>query len=296
MTNAPEPRKTHVVRLVGTNSDGDVLQDIWIDVERIDQFTITTQIQISLPRLGLVNRWQEVIIRLKWRDDPTDPDRYIPEDKLDADQDQNIGRVHEIIKVCSPDEDDLENPTEWVAIKTIKHIDMRESDLDTQKRFVAKIVDAKGRKINPRRIDHYDTNIDDKAQAAFDADETLKAYVAVGHDNKGESAGYERDDSTKDEDQYIEHEVIELLSRNDSDHEYSTGGQFQEVQLKLKNQYLIDESAAAQLKEQGPDGINPPYRLDPFQNIINVQLGALAVEFGDKDKAPPSPPLPALPM
>ena len=36
MTNAPDSRQTHVVRIVGTNKDGDVLQDIWADVERID--------------------------------------------------------------------------------------------------------------------------------------------------------------------------------------------------------------------------------------------------------------------
>jgi hypothetical protein len=275
MTNAPEARQTHVVRLVGTNKDKEVLQDIWIDVERIDQFTITTQ--TSQP---VANQWQQINIKLKWRDDPTNPDRYIPENDLSADAD--TGRVHEIVKVCSPDEADLEHPTEWVPIKIIKHIDMRDSDLDLQKRFVTKTVEAKGREIKNRRIYHYDTNIDDKAQAAFDADETLKAYVTVGHDAESQSAGYERDDSTKDESQYVEHEVIMRISRNDSDSMYSTGGIFQESQLKLKNQYLIDESVEAKLAEQGPEGINPPYRLDPFQNIINCNFGGLAVEFGDK--------------
>ena len=296
MTNAPETRNTHVVRLVGTNANGDVLQDIWVDVERIDQMAITTQ--TSLPSSFTNNQWQEVFIRLIWRDDPTDKDLYIPEDKLDADQDQNTGRVHEIVKVCSPDEDDLAKPSEWVAIKTITHIDMRYSDLDAQKRFleVAKIVDAKGRKVDPRRIYHYDTNMDDKAQAAFDADATLKAYVTVGHDITGENEGYKRDDSTKDEDDYVEHEIIESLGRIDSDNFYSTGGQFQEVQFNLFNQYLIDESDPAKLDKNGPNDVNPPYRLDPFQNIINVNWGGLAVEFGDKDEAPPDPPLLALPM
>jgi hypothetical protein len=34
----------------------------------------------------------------------------------------------------------------------------------------------------------------------------------------------------------------------------------------------------------GPGGINPPYRLDPLQNIINISWGGegLAVEFHDK--------------
>ena len=57
--------------------------------------------------------------------------------------------------------------------------------------------------------------------------------------------------------------------------------------LGLKNQYLIDESDPAQFDQVGPNNINPPYRLDPFQNIINVNLGGLAVEFGDRAKDAP---------
>ena len=271
MTNAPENRKTHVARLTGTNSNGDVLEDVWVDVERIDQFEITTQ--TSLPQFNIENQWQEVQINLLWRDDPNG-DNYSPEDDLSSDDEQN-GRVHEIIKVCDPQNtDDLEHPDEWVPIKTIKHITMVQTGIgDSQKRFVAEAVDAKGRKVNPRRIYHYDANIDDDATAAFDAG--AKAYVVQGSD-------YQRDDSTKDEDQYAEHEVILHLLKNVNDETYSTGGDNQEVQLGLKNQYLIDESEPAKLDEVGPNGWNPPYRLDPFQNIINCSFGGLAVEFGDK--------------
>ena len=37
----------------------------------------------------------------------------------------------------------------------------------------------------------------------------------------------------------------------------------------------------------GETKIDPPYRLDPLQNIINISWGGLAVEFGDKDQDAP---------
>jgi hypothetical protein len=33
--------------------------------------------------------------------------------------------------------------------------------------------------------------------------------------------------------------------------------------------------------------VDPPWRLDPLQNIINVSWGGLAVEFGEKDHDAP---------
>jgi hypothetical protein len=275
VTKAPEKRKTHVVRLTGTNSDGAVLNDIWVDVERIDEMEIVTQ--TSLPQFNIENQWQEVNIKLRWRDDPNG-DNYSPENDLGSDDEEN-GRVHEIIRVCDPEtNDDLENPSEWVPVKTIKHMAVTQQDIgDSQKRFVARTLEAKGRKVDPRRMYHYDTNIDSDAQAAFDADNSLRAYVVQG-------SNYQRDDGSKDQGQYVEHEIIMYLTKNINEETFSTGGDNQEVELRLDkgNQYLIDQSEPAQLNKVGPNGWNPPYRLDPFQNIINCQFGGLAVEFFDR--------------
>jgi hypothetical protein len=52
-------------------------------------------------------------------------------------------------------------------------------------------------------------------------------------------------------------------------------------QVKLKNQFLIDVSQDPQ-GPNGPNDIDPPYRLDPLQNIVNVNWGNLAVEFFPK--------------
>ena len=123
MTNAPEDRKTHVVRLTGTNRNGDVLNDIWVDVERIDQFEITTQ--TSLPEFNIENQWQEVQINLLWRDDPNG-NNYSPEDDLSSDDEDN-GRVHEIRKICDPQNTaDLADPDEWVPVKSIVSINMNQ--------------------------------------------------------------------------------------------------------------------------------------------------------------------------
>ena len=41
---AREPtRKVHIVRILGTNKDGEVLQDIWLDSERIDVYRVSTK-------------------------------------------------------------------------------------------------------------------------------------------------------------------------------------------------------------------------------------------------------------
>lgn len=46
-------------------------------------------------------------------------------------------------------------------------------------------------------------------------------------------------------------------------------------QTKLLNRYLIDESEPAKLDVIGANGLNPPWRLDPYQNIVNVKFKTL---------------------
>ena len=90
---------------------------------------------------------------------------------------------------------------------------------------MAAAVEAKGREVDPRRIYHYDANIDSDAQAAFDRG--ARAFVVQGSD-------YQRDDSTKDVGQYVEHEIIDHLLKNVNDEIYSTGGDNQEVQTRTQ--------------------------------------------------------------
>jgi hypothetical protein len=258
-TGAPDTRKTHVIRLVGTNANGDVLQDVWVDIERMDVIKAATQTR--------ENNWQGHQRKLKWLDDPQGDD-YFPEDQ------GNPARKIDTIKLYDVDSNGVtDTPDEWIEVQVIRQMKSAGGNGSWQGYQHRHVNDTDGsdstttRKFVAQRFYHYDTNIDDDAQAAFDGDPTLKAYVVQGSD-------YTIDPSTKDTDQWIEHEVLTSFKASgnmDSD-------SWQGHQAKLLNQYLIDMSVPAS-GDTGGDGTNPPFRLDPYQNIININFGALAVEF-----------------
>lgn len=263
MTNAPDSRKTHVIRIVGTNANGDVLQDIWADVERTDVEKHVTQM--------LNSDWQGRQRKLKWMDDP-DGDNYNP--------DGNPARKTKIVKVCSPDEADVNNPVQWIpipAIKSMKSLGYDGNDhTGTQDDFRTGIDDpgldptVTTRVVEVRKIVHYDTNIDDAAQAAFDADPTRTAYVVKGS-GYTKKDGSDGGDSTKDDGQFVDHEIIKYM-KGRGDENNPAGAINRGVQTKLLNKYLIDQSEPADGKIVGSTGINPPYRLDRYQTIVNVKL------------------------
>jgi hypothetical protein len=82
-----------------------------------------------------------------------------------------------------------------------------------------------------------------------------------------------------DKGDYVEHEVAKKFGSQATHHWLETSGDDLRTTFLLKNDFLIDASDAAVLDKVGPDNHNPPWRLSPFQNIINCQLGGLAVEF-----------------
>lgn len=261
-TNAPESRKTHVTRIFGTNKDGDRLDDIWADVERMDVIKNAMQIPPD-------HQWVGAQRKLRWCDDPTSDD-YSAEG--------TPSRLTVVMKVCDPEgNDDVNDPDEWIPIRVIKGMrskggcgeGMGEGSMD---RFLNQVTNEElqsARQVKVRRIVHHDTNIDDAAQAAADADPELKEYVV-------DSKNYTRDEESKDTSQYVEHEIPLFIKHKGNTLIVEAMGR----QTKLLNQYLIDESEDATLEITGEGGINPPYRLDPFQNIINVSFG-LAAEFFD---------------
>ncbi|WP_050626704.1 hypothetical protein [Bradyrhizobium viridifuturi] len=258
MTNAPDTRKTHVIRILGTNKKGDVLPHIWADVERIDIAKGKTQ-----TAKGWRQGYQD---KLLWQDDPA-ADDYEP--------DGNPARKTEIVKVCDPTAGNVNDPEEWIPIPVIKSMKSRltgGADADATSDNIGhvghytSVSENQARIVEARRIYHYDTNIDDAASAAFDGDPSLKAYVVPGD-------RYTRDDSSKDESQYVEHEIVTYLKGSGNQGDVSA----RRNQVKLLNQYLIDESAPAKFDVVGSTGINPPYRLDPRQNIINVKFTTLYI-------------------
>jgi hypothetical protein len=259
MTNAPLTRKTHVIRIVGTNRAGDVLQDLWVDVERMD---------VAKNVLSDEN-YQGSQRKFRWMDNP-DGDEY--------EVDGNPIRKTKILKVCDPSSDDIDDPDEWIPVRIVTSMKLVHSANNYQGR-VERLLNNElneSRIVEKRRVLHYDTSIDDEAQAAFDADPSRKVYVVAGD-------RYTRDNSTKDEDQYVETEVVKFLKQRGGNAQTTNmpAVDDQGKQTKLLNEYLIEESEPAKLDEQGANGFNPPYRLDPYQNIININLGGLAVEFFD---------------
>lgn len=258
MTRAPETRKTHVVRIAFTNKAGEILPDQWIDVERID---VTKDV---VP--GADSDYQGLVRRFRWMDDPGSDD---------YDPNGNPARTTELVKVCSPDEEDVNDPEEWAPVHVIKQFKTVASDQNYQGRLERQLNSelVESRRVKTRRIIHRDTNIDNDADAAFASG--VSSYVVPGDQ-------YEKVDGTEDESQYVEHEIILYLKQGGNYHYASDGAdRNQGRQTKLLNQYMIDDSESAQFDVVGDNGINPPYRLDPFQNIVNVNLGGLAVEFLD---------------
>jgi len=251
----------HVVRLFGTNDRREVLPDVWADMARIDEITIKTQDALHFQREKFTNQYQEVTIKLNWHD----------ADGEDGEEDSE-SRETKITKLCSPDETDPANPLEWVPVRTITKVHLTEGNVVTTRRFL-NLFSAKNRKVvENRRFYHYDTSIDSLAQAA--ADSGQRAYFCSTGD-------YELDEGTRDEGQYLEHEVPMKFGGLASSHWLESNGDDLETTFKMKNDYLLDFSDPAKLAETGADGHNPPWRFDPFQNLINSSFGGLAVEFLD---------------
>lgn len=287
-TKAPKSRKTHVTRIFGTNKKKEVLQDIWADVERIDESRFTGNTR-GFGRQGLKRKF-------RWRDDPKDTGEYLDPDLESAAPPGSRKRVTELVKVCSPDEKDLNNPVEWIPIRRIKRIRSRansQKNNTRQAQFEKWVNDElqHARVVEKRRILHYDTNIDKDAEKACKDDPTLKAYVVKASEYT-RNDGKDGTEDTKDDSQYVEHEIVTKVIHRGNGVYYGNGNEPSDVlpngrqvkKTKYQNQYLIDDSEPAKLEKLGTNDFDPPYRLDPFQNIINVQLGGLAVEFLDKSE------------
>ena len=252
MTNAPESRKTHITRIVGTNRAGDRLDDVWVDLERMEIIKAAFQIPPDF-------QWQGYQRKIRWCDDP-DSNEYSPSG--------TPSRLFDIIKVCDPDGGDVDDPDEWVEVPVIRGMRSKGGGSESMgqgfmDRFVNNVDDGENiaRIVEVRRIVHYDTNIDDQAQAAFDADPSRREYVVPGE-------FYEKDISSKDDTQGVDHEIVTFYKPKGNSEKVAGIGR----QTKLRNEYLLDENDPADGTVTGASGINPPYRLDPFQNIVNVKF------------------------
>ena len=262
-TPVPSGRKVHYTRIFGTNKKEEILTEMWVDMERFDKWSTTTQ------RHG---QWQEVDYKFRWFDKPDDPD-------------PPKSRKTKIVKVIDrelyprpTDPDQPDDPDEWIPIDVVTRFEARRGDEVIEYRLVSEKARDDQRTIKWRRIVHYDTNVDDKAEKAAAADPTLKKYYI-------EAKEYERDGSTQDKGQWAETEVVlkhrDLASGLTGYQAVQTGelipapsvsaGADQEVEHKFNSQYLLDNAEASELPDHPAD---TQHVIDPFQNIVNIQLSS----------------------
>ncbi|WP_375764111.1 hypothetical protein ACE10X_06995 [Bradyrhizobium sp. Pha-3] len=186
--------------------------------------------------------WKQTNVRLKWYMDDTGK---VP----------NPSRETTTRKIIPPDEEDPDKPSVWFEVDTIDRIKIQDADQVIYHSF-DNSAENMGRKVAVRRIVNYETTVDDD-------------YPEGGVIPKED---YQKKASTKDKEQYLDFEFVQKRAFRDADQVYA---------ISYNNQPLID---AAEMPDRSysPGQINPPWRLDPLQNIVNVNFGSLAVEFSDE--------------
>ncbi|WP_409188461.1 hypothetical protein [Bradyrhizobium sp. RDM4] len=147
------------------------------------------------------------------------------------------------IKIIPPDEDP-DNPQLWFEVDVVDEYTV----IDNDQRIARKFDNAdenRRRKVTPRRVTHFDTPADDDP-----------AYA-----NGGIIKDYKKTKGTEDQDQYLDYEVVGKFARVDND---------QRTIVSLQNDYLVKQTREPDQDYGG--AINPPWRLDPLQNIVNVTI------------------------
>lgn len=268
------PRASHTIRIFGTNKNNDVLQDIWLDIERIDVFGTHEQ------RNG---HWQSVLHRLYWMDDPNDPE-------YDQDGGGNKARSRGTLRICSPDEEDQEDPEEWVPVAINVSLQWKENgDYDRQQmqQGIRTSADNVTRVVEARRVWHRDTIIDKDVEAATANDPTLRAYVVAS--DQYDFADIE-DTAREDKDQFLEVQYISRTKETVNIKTKTGMGNDQNEVFFLRNAFYLNISEPAQGPVNEEHGFNPPWALDLYQAIVNVQWAALKQvvigmpnkQFGDR--------------
>jgi len=242
-----DSRRTHVIRILGRNLDDEILPDIWLDIERIDVIRKTYRDKHT-------GHWQEEYTRLYWRDDP---------DSSDASWNKDV-RLIGVRMVCPP-EGNPADPGEYVGVNCIIATEFQQGDQGIVQ-GIRNDSSNETRLLGARRIYHRKTSIDAAAKAAFEADPTRRVYMVPGNE-------YKLSDAVDDRDQWIDVCVFSQSEymENDGDPQLSVSGHWSTYLLDISDRsadFLPDPDKPGAI---GPLGNNPPWVLDQFQNIVNVQ-------------------------
>lgn len=223
--------------------DDDTTSDTWVDVERIDRLVFDVGTGLAYQRYVFTYDWSTF--------DPTDPNKA------------------EIKKITKPDDESI---TLKVPIRTAIALEAG-AGLDYQRAAHAYGNDPDNitRVVHTRRVDRYDL-----ASDAIDRNGQPPSAMA-DYINAVQLA-------SKDDSQFLLVEIIQEFT--------STSGN---GLIWQKHIWGIDSLSDPLLQfgnndwvrlfgSDQPDTteVDPPWRLDPLQNIVNVSWGGgLAVEFGD---------------
>src|SRR4029077_2829218 len=148
-------------------------------------------------------QFQGVYRILKWNDDPDDRSS-----KWQTPGEGNPARSEGLLKICSPDEVDQEDPEQWVPVKTIIEMAWNESsDSNNWKAQRGNRTDAENesRQVFARRCFHRDTIIDAEVDAATTNNPALKAYVVASDQYDFVDVN---DETKQDRDNFIEVQYV----------------------------------------------------------------------------------------
>jgi hypothetical protein len=273
-TKEQKRKKTHVVRFYGEEDTDSA--EFWVDVETLDRITFNGR----QGNISNKNQAQETTVNL-------------------ADFAKDPGRKLFTVRVRNPQDD---NQYVDVDINGTIEVNTR-SKFQYQKtgRWFDTGFDNKSRKILPITIvhneidDQYLTEVIDKKTAQGDEKGTVRNIT--GHDTGRKTKQPPTDANAylkavqktndKDEDQHIDVQLIDTFGVS-----RATSAQHQAVQFNgmWNNSLLYKPEGEGDVmpgsKEAAQADGADPIRLDPLQVIVNLGGGGLAVEFGDKAKAP----------
>lgn len=230
-----DKRECHIFRVIGQSEKGPE-PGTYLDLLRADVYELVE---------GAGQEYKKTKVRLKW---------YLD----DAGKVPNPARETKKVRIVLADEEDPEHPKLWFEVDIVEKIKIVDNDQVIWLSF-DNSADNRGRKVKVRRTVHQDTTIDD--------DPTYDEGGVIPFDQ------YQKIKDTKDEDTYIDHEIITKRPFLDFDQIYA---------IAYNNQPLIDATEEPDTS-YGEGQINPPWRLDPLQTIINCS-GGFTVEFLDKAK------------
>jgi hypothetical protein len=243
-------RKSHIFRIY---KDDDPQSDRWIDVERLDELSYHS---------GRGYQYRLKKWKFHWED--FDPDRASKK------------------QIFDPKDESGET---WIEVPIRDGITVHESTGDqyqSNKHHYVKDASNRSRETHSRRV--YNHEIKDE-------------YLDADGQPPSDPEDYFNSLGKQDLDQYVEIELLDRYWSKENESRDPQGKQKRSTWQKKRwtaseNDPLLqdpmletDEADPEFVPVENPDAgpsVDPPWRLDPLQNIVNVRWGAgLAVEFGN---------------